>query len=90
VPETGSEEGQMRRFQVMMVAALAVAAMSAPALADTQQMPGGTRPVPHRDATVVARQAKCGGEELQCGAPLVKVCNPRNGKCCCATAGTYH
>jgi hypothetical protein len=27
-------------------------------------------------------QLKCGGENLQCGS-LAKVCNPKNGKCCC-------
>jgi hypothetical protein len=25
---------------------------------------------------------KCGGDNLQCG-KLAKVCNPKNGKCCC-------
>jgi hypothetical protein len=25
---------------------------------------------------------KCGGDNLQCG-NLAKVCNPKNGKCCC-------
>ena len=25
---------------------------------------------------------KCGGDNLQCGS-LAKVCNMRNGKCCC-------
>lgn len=32
---------------------------------------------------------KCGGDKLQCG-NLAKVCNPKNGKCCCASYGTYH
>jgi hypothetical protein len=32
---------------------------------------------------------KCGGDELQCG-KLAKVCNPKNGKCCCASYGSYH
>jgi hypothetical protein len=32
---------------------------------------------------------KCGGDNLQCG-NLAKVCNPKNGKCCCAHYGTYH
>jgi hypothetical protein len=27
-------------------------------------------------------QLKCGGDNLQCGS-LAKVCNPKNGKCCC-------
>jgi hypothetical protein len=84
------EEGQMRRFQATFAVALAMAAISASAHADTQQMPGGSTPEPHRNATMIARQAKCGGEELQCGSSLVKICNPKNGKCCCATAGTYH
>jgi hypothetical protein len=32
---------------------------------------------------------KCGGDNLQCG-NLAKVCNPKNGKCCCFSYGTYH
>lgn len=32
---------------------------------------------------------KCGSDALQCG-NLAKVCNPKNGKCCCAAYGTYH
>jgi hypothetical protein len=28
---------------------------------------------------------KCGGDNLQCGS-LAKVCNLRNGKCCCMNA----
>jgi hypothetical protein len=32
---------------------------------------------------------KCGGDNLQCG-NLAKVCNPKNGKCCCLSYGTYH
>ncbi len=31
---------------------------------------------------------KCGGDNLQCG-NLAKVCNPKNGKCCCLSYGTY-
>ena len=27
-------------------------------------------------------QLRCGGDNLQCGS-LAKVCNPKNGKCCC-------
>jgi hypothetical protein len=34
---------------------------------------------------------KCSGDNLQCG-NLAKVCNPKNGKCCCLSYshGTYH
>ncbi|MFZ2078788.1 MAG: hypothetical protein WAV38_19485, partial [Xanthobacteraceae bacterium] len=34
---------------------------------------------------------KCGGDNLQCG-NLAKVCNPKNGKCCCLSysRGIYH
>lgn len=34
--------------------------------------------------------AKCGGPNLICGRNEAKVCNPSNGKCCCAKAGTYN
>ena len=80
----------MRRFRVTLVAALAFGAVVLSARADTQQMPGANTPAPRPNATMTARHYKCGGEELQCGPSLVKVCNPKNGKCCCATAGTYH
>jgi hypothetical protein len=40
-------------------------------------------------AGVAKSHLKCGGNELQCG-KLAKVCNPKNGKCCCASYGTYH
>jgi hypothetical protein len=39
---------------------------------------------------MLAKHYKCGGEELECGGNLAKVCNPKNGKCCCMTVGTYH
>ena len=32
-------------------------------------------------------QLKCGGDNLQCG-NLAKVCNPKNGKCCCMDVAT--
>ena len=80
----------MRRFRVTLVAAIAFGAVVSPARAETQQMPGANTPTPRPEATMIARHYKCGGEELQCGPTLVKVCNPKNGKCCCATAGTYH
>jgi hypothetical protein len=80
----------MRRFQVTLVAALALGEMALSAHADTRQMSGANTPTPRPNATMVARHYKCGGEELQCDSSLVKVCNPKNGKCCCATAGTYH
>jgi hypothetical protein len=64
--------------------------MAVPASATLQQTarPGSQ---PHaRNATMVAREATCGGPSLRCPARYVKVCNPANGKCCCAIAGTYH
>ena len=82
-------EGLMRRFQVTLVAAFALAAMAGSAHADTQQTVLN-KPTPHPNATLIARHYKCGGEELQCDSALVRVCNPKNGKCCCAAAGTYH
>ena len=33
-------------------------------------------------ATQNSGNIKCGGDNLQCGS-LAKVCNPKNGKCCC-------
>jgi hypothetical protein len=60
------------------------------ARADTQQMLGANTLTPRPNATMIARHYKCGGEELQCDPSLVKIFNPKNGKCCCATAGTYH
>jgi len=65
---------------------LALAAL--PARADTQQ--SNAAPVHRPNATMLAKHYKCGGEELQCGGNLAKVCNPKNGKCCCLTVGTYH
>jgi hypothetical protein len=79
----------MRRFRVTLVAALAFGAVVLSARADTQQMPGANMPTPSPGATMIDRHYKCGGEELQCGPSLVRVCNPKNGKCCCAAAGTY-
>jgi hypothetical protein len=40
-------------------------------------------------ATSFAKRLRCGGPELSCPGKLVKVCNPKNDRCCCATAGTY-
>lgn len=44
----------------------------------------------HVSETAFAKSLKCGGPELSCPGKQVKVCNPKNGKCCCAAAGTYH
>jgi hypothetical protein len=33
-------------------------------------------------ADAAKSQLKCGGDNLQCGS-LAKVCNPKNGRCCC-------
>ena len=78
----------MQRFRMTVIAALALAAVVLSARADTQQMLGANTLTPR--STMIAKHSKCGGEELQCDSSLVKVCNPKNGKCCCATAGTYH
>jgi hypothetical protein len=80
----------MRRFRVTLAVVLAFAATTASVRAAMQQMPGVNTPVSHPNATLIARHYKCGGQELQCDSSLVRVCNPKNGKCCCATAGTYH
>lgn len=57
--------------------------------ADTQQSVSGV-PAHRPNATLIAKNIKCGGEELQCTGNLAKVCNPKNGKCCCLIVGTYH
>ena len=80
----------MQRFQVTLIAALAFGTIAVSARADTPQMSGANTPPLHPHATLITRHYKCGGEELQCDSSLVRVCNPKNGKCCCATAGTYH
>ena len=80
----------MRLFRMTLVAALAFGAAVLSARADTQQMLGVNTLTPRLNATMIARHYKCGGEELQCDSSLVKVCNPKNGRCCCATAGAYH
>lgn len=80
----------MKTFQVTLIVALAFGAMVLSASADTQQILGVNTSTLHPNATMVARHYKCGGEELQCDPSLVKICNPKNGKCCCASAGVYH
>ena len=82
----------MRRFRVTLavVLAFAFAATAASVQAAMQQVPGVNTLVSHSNATLIARHYRCGGQELQCDSSLVKVCNPKNGKCCCAAAGTYH
>jgi hypothetical protein len=79
----------MRRFALWVVsAALLFGTAAVPASADVGQG-GGASATARAHATVLAKQLKCGGAELRCPGKLVKVCNPQNGKCCCATAGTY-
>jgi hypothetical protein len=80
----------MQRLRMTLVATLAFGALGLSARADTPQMSGANTPTPRPNAAMVARHYKCGGEELQCDSSLVKVCNPKNGKCCCASAGVYH
>jgi hypothetical protein len=43
--------------------------------------------VPH--AAAAKSHLTCAGEHLHCG-KLAKVCNPKNGRCCCARYGSYH
>ena len=74
---------------MMAMAALLAAAAAMPAAADPRgpdAANGGNRPVP---GMVLASKLRCGGEHLRCPAPYAKVCNPSNGKCCCAVTGTY-
>jgi hypothetical protein len=80
---------RMQKLKVAAATALMMAAMALPASADGQQGAAASAPARNPNATMLAKQLKCGGEELQCGPNLVKVCNPANNKCCCATAGTY-
>ena len=88
----GHHGGTMRNLALIsaavMLAAASLAAASLPLHAGTQQ--GTSGPAHRLNATMLAKQYKCGGEELQCGGNLAKVCNPKNGKCCCLTVGTYH
>jgi hypothetical protein len=78
----------MRNLAVIVSMAIVLGAVF-PAYADTQQnMSGG--PAHRPNATLIAKNIKCGGEELQCSGNLAKVCNPKNGKCCCLIVGTYH
>jgi hypothetical protein len=82
-------EAKMRFFWLMLLAMLALGAMVLSPRASTQQRSVVIIPGSHLRATMMAAHSKCGGEELYCGGSLVKVCNPKNGKCCCATAGAY-
>ena len=77
----------MRNLAVTLSTTIVLVAVVFPAHADTQQNVSGM-PAHRPSATMLAKQIKCGGEDLQCGS-LAKVCNPRNGKCCCLTVGTY-
>jgi hypothetical protein len=79
----------MRSLAMTLSAGFMLAAAVFPAQADTQSDASGV-PVHRPNATMLAKKYKCGGEELQCGGNLAKVCNLRNGKCCCLIVGTYH
>ncbi len=78
----------MRNLAVTLSVAIVLGAVF-PAYADTQLSVSGV-PAHRPNATLIAKNVKCGGEELQCGGNLAKVCNPKNGKCCCLIVGTYH
>ncbi len=78
----------MRNLATTLSAAIMLALAVLPARADTQQ--SNAAAVHRPNATMLAKHMKCGGEELTCGGDLAKVCNPKNGKCCCASVGTYH
>ena len=79
----------MRSSAVTLSVAIILVVAAFQALADTRENESGV-PARRPNATLIARNFKCGGEELQCGGKLAKVCNLRNGKCCCMTVGTYH
>jgi hypothetical protein len=81
----------MRKFtMIWSMAALMAGSMALPARADLQQSGSSGVPAQAPHATLLARQASCGGLHLRCPAGYAKVCNPANNKCCCAIAGTYH
>ena len=80
----------MRKLKAMFGAAVMVAAMVLPAGANTRQSAAAAVSTRHQNATMLAKQLRCGGPDLECGPVMVRVCNSKNNKCCCATAGTYH
>ena len=79
----------MRSLAMTLSAAGVLALAALPVRADTQQSIAAAA-VHRPNATMLAKHYKCGGEELQCEANLAKVCNLRNGRCCCLAVGTYH
>jgi hypothetical protein len=80
----------MRNLKVMYSAAALMVAMAWPAGADTQQSAASRVPARNQNATIIAKHLKCGGPDLDCGSVMVRICNPKNNKCCCASAGIYH
>lgn len=81
----------MRKVAILLPAAVLIWGLAAASAgADIGQRARPSANANARYPTVLAKQLKCGGPELTCPGKLVKVCNPKNGKCCCATAGTYH
>lgn len=80
----------MRSLAMTLSVVFMLGAVVLPAHADTQQGTLAPATTYRPNATMLAKHYKCGGEELECGGNLAKVCNPRNGKCCCMTVGTYH
>jgi hypothetical protein len=85
----------MRKFMLTLSAAALMAGLLAgatalPASAHLQENASPASQTHAPNATVLAREATCGGPSLRCPAGYAKVCNPANGKCCCAIPGTYH
>lgn len=78
----------MRNLAMTLSAAVVWVLAALPVRADTQQSSAAA--VHRPNATMLAKRYKCGGEELQCEGNLAKVCNMRNGRCCCLTVGTDH
>ncbi len=73
----------MRNLATVLSAAIMLTFAALPVRAEMQQSPAAAS-LPHRpNATMFARNIKCGGEDLKCGPSLAKVCNQSNGKCCC-------
>jgi hypothetical protein len=85
----------MGKFMLTLSAAVLMAgflagAAALPANAHLQENVSPASQTHAAKATQLAKEATCGGPSLRCPADHVKVCNPANGKCCCAIPGTYH
>ena len=72
----------MRNRATTLSAAIMLTLAALPVRAEIQQSIAAT-PGHRPNATMLARNIKCGGEDLKCGPNFAKVCNQSNGKCCC-------